>query len=197
MTDTASREVSFIHMEDGTAEDYALLDEMESDFMAGTGQRVLDQLRQLDGSIAGYKVTRLEHSLQSATLAWRDGAEEEMIVAALLHDIGDVLAPSNHSEVAAGILRPYVSEKTYWIIKHHGLFQTYYYAHFNGGDRNARDRFKDHPWYDDCVHFCAAYDQNAFDPDYDTKPLEFFEPMVHRVFAKSKFHNMDAAPDAA
>ena len=102
----------------------------------------------------------------------------------LLHDIGDELAPYSHSELAAAVLRPFVPEKLYWIVKHHGVFQMVYYAHHLGGDRNARDRFKDHPWYDDAVEFCERYDQNCFDPDYDTLPLSFFEPMLRRVFAE-------------
>jgi predicted HD phosphohydrolase len=105
-----------------------------------------------------------------------------MVVAALLHDIGDMLAPLSHSEMAAAVLRPFVTEKTYWIIKHHGMFQMFYYAHHRGGDRNVRDRFMDHPWYADTVRFCEEYDQNCFDPEYCHEPLEFFEPMVRRLF---------------
>ena len=110
-----------------------------------------------------------------------------MVVAALLHDVGDVLGPANHSEVAAAVLRPYVSERVYWIIKHHGVFQGYYYSHHLGGDRNARDRFLGHEWYDDTARFCADYDQVSFDPDYDSEPLEFFEPMVRRVLGESRY----------
>ncbi len=194
MTD---RVVDFVRMEDGTKEEYDLLESYEKPFRDGVADRLLTHLKTLDDSTGGYKVTRLGHSLQSATLAYRDGADEEMIVAALFHDIGDMLAPSNHSDFAAAVLKPYVSEKTHWIVKHHGVFQMYYYAHHLGGDRDARDRFKDHPWYADCEYFCDKYDQNAFDPDYDTLPLDFFEPMVHRVFASSKFENLDHAPDAS
>ena len=179
--------VSFTSMAAGSQEDYDLLDRLESEFAAGTADRVLEQLRGLSGSLAGYQVDRLEHSLQSATRAYRDGAEEEMVVAALLHDVGDLLAPENHSEMAAAVLRPYVSERTYWIVRHHGLFQSYYFAHFRGGDRNARDRYKDHPWYQDAVDFCHRWDQPAFDPAYESLDLEFFEPMVQRVFARTPF----------
>ena len=186
--------VDFIRMEDGTKEEYDLLESYEKPFRDGVADRLLEHLKTLDASTGGYKVTRLGHSLQSATLAYRDGADEEMVVAALFHDIGDMLAPSNHSDFAAAVLRPYVSEKTHWIVKYHGVFQMYYYAHHLGGDRNARDRYKDHPWYADCEYFCYKYDQNAFDPDYDTLPLEFFEPMVHRIFASSKYENLDHAP---
>ncbi len=179
--------VSFTSMAAGTREDYELLERLEAQFASSTADRVLEQLKGLAGSLAGYKVDRLEHSLQSATRAYRDGAEEEMVVAALLHDIGDLLAPHNHSEMAAAVLRPYVSERTYWVVRQHGLFQSYYYAHHMGGDRNARDRYIDHPWYQDAVDFCHRWDQSSFDPEYDSLPLEFFEPMVRRVFAREPF----------
>lgn len=179
--------VSFTSMAAGTREDYELLERLEAQFASGTADRVLEQLRGLAGSLAGYKVDRLEHSLQAATRAYRDGADEEIVVAALLHDIGDLLAPHNHSEVAAAVLRPYVSERTYWVVRNHGLFQSYYYAHHMGGDRNARDRYIDHPWYQDAVDFCHRWDQSSFDPEYESLPLEFFEPMVRRTFAREPF----------
>ena len=179
--------VSFTSMAAGTREDYELLESLEAQFASSTADRVLEQLLGLAGSLAGYKVDRLEHSLQSATRAYRDGADEEMVVAALLHDIGDLLAPHNHSEMAAAVLRPYVTERTYWVVRQHGLFQSYYYAHHMGGDRNARDRYIDHPWYQDAVDFCHRWDQSSFDPEYDSFPLEFFEPMVRRVFAREPF----------
>ena len=177
-------QVRFTRMADGTREEYEFLEGLEQDYIAGLPQRLTEALRRLENSMSGYQVSRLEHSLQSATRAHRAGESEEMVVAALLHDIGDELAPCSHSELAAAVLRPYVSEKTYWIIKHHGLFQMYYYAHHLGGDRDARERFREHPWYQDTVRFCEDYDQNSFDPDYDTLPLEFFAPMLERVFAK-------------
>ena len=179
--------VSFTSMAAGTREDYELLEHLEAQFASGTADRVLEQLRGLAGSLAGYKVDRLEHSLQSATRAYRDGADEEIVVAALLHDIGDLLAPHNHSEVAAAVLRPYVTERTYWVVRHHGLFQTYYYAHHTGGDRNARDRYIDHPWYQDAVDFCHRWDQSSFDPEYQSLSLKFFEPMVRRMFDREPF----------
>ena len=179
--------VSFTSMAAGTREDYELLERLEAQFASGTADRVLEQLRGLAGSLAGYKVDRLEHSLQAATRAHRDGADEEIVVAALLHDIGDLLAPHNHSEVAAAVLRPYVSERTYWVVRNHGLFQTYYYAHHMGGDSNARDRYIDHPWYQDAVDFCHRWDQSSFDPEYESLPLECFEPMVRRMFAREPF----------
>ena len=178
--------VSFTRMEDGTREEYAFLAEHEESAIASVPDRLMDAMQQLDGSLEGYRVSRLEHSLQSATRAYEAGEDEEMVVAALFHDIGDILAPASHSEMAAAILRPYVSERVHWIIKHHGLFQSYYYAHHYDKDRYAQDRFKDHEWYQDCVDFCANYDQNCFDPDYSSKPLEFFRPMVERVLSKPR-----------
>ena len=180
--------VTFTSMAEGTREDYELLDRLEADFSKGTADRVLTMLRDLAGSLSGYKIDRLEHSLQCASRAYRDRADEELVVAALLHDIGDLLSPFNHSELAAAVLRPYVSEKTHWIVLHHGLFQSYYYAHHTGGDRNARDAYRDHPWYQDTVEFCHRWDQSSFDPDYESLPLEFFEPMVRRIFSQQPFH---------
>jgi len=177
--------VGFRHMEDGTREDYLLLDESERRYAQGLADRVLESMQKLDHSLFGYRVTRLQHSLQAATRALRDGADEEMILAALLHDIGDELAPYNHSEMAAAIVRPYVRPEVAWIVEHHGLFQNYYYVHHLGGDRYARDRLRDHPWYGACVQFCAAWDQCSFDPDYPSESLEFFAPLVRRMFART------------
>jgi len=179
------RIVSFRQMQDGTKEDYVLLDESERRYALGLADRVLESLRRLDHSLEGYPVSRLGHSLQAATRALRDRADEELVVAALLHDIGDELAPYNHAEVAAGILRPYVREEVTWIVAHHGLFQNYYYVHHFGGDRNARERLRGHPAYEACVHFCAAWNQSSFDPDYASEPLATFEPMVRRIFARA------------
>ena len=187
LAQAAAATVSFTSMAAGTQDDYELLARLEAEFAAGTADRVLDQLRGLAGSLAGYRVDRLEHSLQAATRAWRDDADEELVVAALLHDIGDLLSPHNHSELAAAVLRPYVSERTWWIVRQHGLFQSYYYAHHFGADRNARDRHIDHPWYQAAVDFCHRWDQPSFDPAYDSLPLEFFEPMVQRIFARTPF----------
>ena len=180
-----SRVVSFRAMQDGTREDYLLLDESERAYAVGLADRVLESLARLDHSLEGYPVSRLGHSLQAATRAARDGADEELVAAALLHDIGDELAPYNHADLAAAILRPYVRPEVTWIVAQHGLFQNYYYVHHLGGDRNARDRYRDHPWYAACAHFCAAWDQCSFDPEYRSEPLGYFEPLVRRIFART------------
>ena len=178
--------VGFTRMADGTAEDYALLGALEEQELRGFPDRVLGWLSTMDDEAGGYQVTRLEHSLQAATRAHRAGADEETVVCALLHDIGDYLAPANHSEVAAAMLRPYVSERNYWVIKHHGVFQGVYYFQHTGADPDARDRWRDHPYYQDTVDFCADYDQVSFDPTYPSEPLSFFEPMVRRVLAEPR-----------
>lgn len=176
--------VSFRRMEDGTREDYELLDRSEREYALGLPDSILAALRKLDHSLAGYPVSRLGHSLQTATRALRDGADDELVVAALVHDIGDELAPYNHAEIAAGIIRPYVRPEVTWIVEQHGLFQNYYYVHHRGGDRNARDKYRDHPWFEACRHFCAAYDQCSFDPDYRSEPLSTFEPLVRDLFTR-------------
>jgi predicted HD phosphohydrolase len=180
-----SRMVSFRRMEDGTREDYLLLDRNEREYARGLPGRILAALGNLGHSLLGYPVSRLHHSLQAATRAQRDGADEELVVAALLHDIGDELAPYRHQEIGAAILRPYVRAEVTWIVEHHALFQNYYYVHHLGGDRDARDRYREHPWYGACRDFCANWDQNSFDPDYPTEPLATFEPLVRRIFARA------------
>ena len=183
------KKVNFTEMKNGSKEDYELLERYEKNFERKTADRLLKYLASQTTTLEGYQITRLEHSLQAATRAYKNGESEEMVVATLLHDIGDDLAPMNHSQYAASIIKPYVSEKTYWIILHHGLFQTYYSAHHLGGDRNARDKFKDHKYYQDTVDFCEKYDQSSFDPNYKSMSLEEFEPMVKKIFDRKPFYH--------
>jgi predicted HD phosphohydrolase len=179
--------VTFTRMADGTREDYELLQELEKEYVSELPDRLLAALEELKHSFSGYQVSRYEHSLQSATRAYRNGESEELVVAALLHDIGDSLAPYTHGEMVAAIFKPYMSAETCWIVKFHGLFQMYYYAHHHGGDRNARDLYRDHEYYQATVDFCEEYDQNCFDPDYESLPIEFFEPMVRRIFSEPRY----------
>jgi len=181
--------VKFTEMKNGSKDDYLLLDKYEKDYINGTADRILSFMSGLNSTLDGYKITRLEHSLQTATRALNDKASEEMIVAALLHDIGDELAPLNHSEYAASILKPYVSEKTHWIIKKHGEFQMYYYAHHLGGDRNLRDKYKDHKYYKDTLMFCENWDQTSFDPNYKSLTLKYFDPIVRKIFSRKPYNN--------
>lgn len=179
--------VKFTAMKDGDKADYDLLDHLERDYASKTSERLLDALVQLDSSLSGYQVTRLGHSLQAATRAWRDGADIDWVVAALLHDIGDIYAPYNHDEYAAAVLKPFVREQVTWVVEKHGDFQRLYYAQHTGGNPHARDKFKGHAYYDDCDAFCANWDQSSFDPDYDMLPVEFFRDMVTEVFARAAY----------
>ncbi len=179
--------VKFTQMKDGDAEDYAFLTEHETDYAAGTADRLLKAMVELDDSLSGYQITRLGHSLQSATRAEADGADIDWIVSALLHDIGDIYAPYNHDEYAAAILRPFVREQCTWVVEKHGDFQLAYYGQHVGADPEKRQAFAGHPYYDDCVTFCERWDQSSFDPDYETKPIEHFAPMVREVFARKAY----------
>ncbi len=175
--------VQFTAMEHGSQADYDLVLAHEAAQTARQADSVLGWLRAMDGA-SPYQISVLDHCLQTATRAERDGADDETIACALLHDIGGVLAPTNHSRVAAALLEPFVSEKNAWIVRHHGLFQGYYWFQYAGMDRNARDKYRDHAHYEACIEFCARWDQVSFDPDYDTQPLEHFEPLVRELFAK-------------
>ena len=180
--------VSFTQMKDGTKEEYEFLNAHEIEYTKGTADRLMKALVDLDESLSGYRVTRLGHSLQSATRAWRDGADTDWVVSALLHDIGDIYAPYNHDEYAATILKPFVREQCRWVVETHGDFQMLYYGHhLDGYDQHKRDRHKGHMYFDDCATFCERWDQASFDPGYDTLPLQFFAPMVREVFARKAY----------
>ncbi len=181
------QQVSFRRMDEGTPADYALLHRLEDEFVAALPDRILAALKDLEHSPAGYQISRLEHSLQSATRAERDGADIEMIVGALVHDLGDDLAPLNHSQLAAAIIRPYVRSEVAWIIEHHGVFQLYYYGDALGVDKNTREIYRDHKWFDSCEKFCECWDQMSFDPDYTSYTLAHFEPMIREIFSRPPF----------
>lgn len=176
----------FTKMTDGTAEDWSIIAESNMNEAADLPSKILDHLMMLGDDYGGFAVDRLTHSIQTATRAHRDGKDDEYVVCALLHDIGDNLAPSNHADFAATLLQPFVSEKNYWIVKHHGIFQGYYFFDYLGLDKNMRDEYKDSPHWHACAEFCAKYDQNSFDPEYENMSIEEFEPMVRNVFAKPK-----------
>jgi len=179
--------VNFTEMKNGSKEDYLLLDKHEKKYIEGTADRLIKFMSELSNTLEGYQITRLEHSLQTATRALNDKASEEMIVATLLHDIGDELAPLNHSEYAGTVLKPYVSEKTHWIIEKHGEFQMYYYAHHLDGNRNQRDKYKGHKYYKDTIDFCENWDQKSFDPNYKSLRIKDFEPYVKKIFSRTPY----------
>ena len=181
------KKVKFTQMKDGTKDDYLLLDKHEKKYIEGTADRIIKFMSGLNDTLEGYKITRLEHSLQTATRALNDKASDEMVVAALLHDIGDELAPLNHSEYAAAVLKPYVSEKTCWIVEKHGEFQMYYYAHHLGGNRNQREKYKGHKFYQDTLDFCEKWDQKSFDPNFKSLTLKSFEPLIKKIFSRKPY----------
>ncbi len=190
-----SRNASYRRMKDGTKADYVLMAENAAVFTQHTADRVLSYIDTVLAGVPGELVDTREHSLQTATRAFRSEADEETVVAALLHDIGVPFAPDNHDQIAADILRPYVSWETDWVVRHHGIFQGYYYFHHVGKDRDARDKFRGHPAFEKTVSFCEKWDQASFDPDYDTMPLSAFEPMVQRIFARDAWDARTRAPD--
>ncbi len=177
--------VSWTEMKHGSKEDYEFLTPAFEEHARGNVvNNLVNMLGMLAGDPLGYQIDRYQHSLQSATRALRADERVDLVVGALLHDVADAFAPENHSEAAAALLAPYVDDETHWVIKHHGLFQGYYYFHHMGGDRNARDAYADSPYFDACAQFCEEYDQNCFDPNYDTLPIEAFRPMLEEVFSR-------------
>ena len=180
------KQATFSEMKNGTAEDYAIIGEHGSKFASELPNRILAHLDILKGDTGGFAVDRFTHSIETATRAHRDGKDEEYVVCALLHDIGDTIASANHADLAATMLEPFVSEKNYWIVKHHGIFQGYYFFEHLGLDKNMRDQFKGHEFWNDCAEFCSKYDQNSFDPEYENMDIKEFIPMVHNVFAKPR-----------
>jgi len=180
--ETADR-ATFTAMAEGTPEDWRTIASHFLPFASAGGRRILDHLRLLEGDYGGFPVDRLQHSLQTATRAHRDGRPDDYVVMALVHDIGDTLGAYNHPDIAAAIVKPFVTEDLHWITANHGVFQGYYYFHHLGMDRDLREGFRGHPHFEACAEFCEKYDQSAFDPQYESAPLEFFEPMVMRLFA--------------
>ncbi len=185
-SDTEQARAGFTAMQDGTPEDYRIISNASRPFSQDLPNRVLTHLKLLGDDHGGFAVDRLTHSLQSATLAHRAGKDEEYVVCALLHDIGDTLACYNHADLAATMLQPFVSDANHWMVEKHGIFQGYYFFHHIGLDRDMREEYRGHPHFEHCAQFCHQFDQNAFDPNYDTMPIEAFEPMVRRVMAKPK-----------
>jgi predicted HD phosphohydrolase len=176
----------FTRMVDARPEEWMIIGRSMWPYQRQLADRVVAHLELLGGDYGGYAVDRLEHSLQTATRACRDGRDEEYVVCALLHDIGDTLGSYNHADVAAAILRPFVSEQNHWIVDKHAIFQGYYFFEYLGLDRDARERFRGHEWFDATAEFCELYDQCSFDPAYESMPLAELVPMVKRVFDQPK-----------
>ena len=184
--DAGGPATAFSALTEVTPAAWAAVIEADATFALGLPDRLLLHMQALRDERHGFQIDRLEHCLQTATRALRDGRDEEYVTCALVHDIGAALAPDDHAEFAAMILRPYVSERNHWMVRHHGLFQSYYFAHLSDGDRHARDRFRRHPHFEYTAEFCHRYDQAAFDPDYPSMTLEDFRPIVSRVLARRR-----------
>jgi predicted HD phosphohydrolase len=176
----------FHAMTEGTPEDWAIIANASMEFGHDLPKRLISHLKLLQGDCGGFAIDRLEHSLQTATRAHQDGRDEEYVVCALLHDIGDILGPRNHADIAAAIVQPFVSEQNHWMVANHAIFQGYYFFHHLGLDRDMRDQFRGHPNFEHTAQFCHIYDQEAFDPAFKSMPLEAFEPMLHRVMSAPK-----------
>jgi predicted HD phosphohydrolase len=189
----------FTAMKDGTESDWSIIQQHFMPFAAALPDRILAHLKLLEGDYGGFPIDRLQHSLQTATRAHQGGESESYVVMALLHDIGDTLGSFNHPDIAAAILRPFVDEKLHWMCQHHGIFQGYYFFHHLGMNRDMREAFRGHEHFEDTARFCELYDQSAFDPAFESAPLDFFEPMVRRVFERpiNSVYKAAAEPAAA
>jgi predicted HD phosphohydrolase len=178
------KHAGFSDIAQSTAEDWAIILQQQTPFAASGGMRVLDHLRLLEGDYGGFPVDRLTHCLQTATRAYRDGRAVDYVVMALLHDIGDTLGAYNHPDIAAAIIKPFVSDELHWIVQHHGIFQGKNFFQHIGLDPDMREQFRGHEYFAATEEFIKKYDCPAFDPEYDTLPIEFFEPMVTALFAQ-------------
>jgi predicted HD phosphohydrolase len=181
MTQTSTS--SFTSMDTSTAEQWAVIGAETAKNQSRVAERILWMLESLGEIVDGFSTDQLTHCLQTATRAERDGADEEMVVASLCHDIGKAVSVPNHPAIAAEILKPYVRDEVYHVIRTHQDFQGRHYYHHFGGNPDAREQYRDQPWFSLGETFADTYDQNSFDPDYDTLPLEHFEPLVRKVFA--------------
>jgi len=173
----------FTRMDESSAEQWMEIGVESAKSQQRQGETVLALLQMLATKVDGFAVDQLTHCLQTATRAERAGADPEVVVASLCHDIGKVVSVPNHGPIAAEILKPYVRDEVYWMIKAHQDFQGKHYYHHFGADPEAREQYRGEPWFGLAAQFADEWDQIAFDPDYDTEPLEHFEPLVMKVFS--------------
>jgi predicted HD phosphohydrolase len=185
MATDATRRAAFKNLAESTAEDWALIAPQLHTTQSHVPDRILGLLQAMGNDYGGFPVSRLEHSLQTATRAERDGRDEDYVLCALLHDIGDMLSPFNHPAVAAAVLRPFVSKANHWMVAHHGIFQGYYFWHYIGLDKETREKYRASPYFEYTEEFCARYDSPAFDTEYKSEPLEHFAPLVRAKLVTS------------
>lgn len=186
MTDMLEQRAKFTSMDTGTQEDWSIIATHQIEFNKGAVDRIFDHMSLLEGDAGGFIVDRLQHSVQTATRAFKDGRDDEYVVCALLHDMGDMLCSTNHPDLAAAVVKPYVDESLHWMVEKHGIFQGYYFFDYLGLDKDMREQFRGHPNFELTAEFCEKYDQTAFDPAYESMTLEEFRPMMERVFARPK-----------
>ena len=184
--DLLTQSATFGAMTEATPLDWQIIAAHNRVFANDVAKRVIDHLCLLDGDCGGFAVDRLEHSVQTATRAYRANKSEEYVVCSLLHDIGDTLGSYNHPDIAVAVLKPFVSDDHLWMVEKHGIFQGYNFFHHLGLDRDMRDQFLGHRAYDLTVEFCQEFDQPAFDPSYGSMQLSEFIPAVEAVFAEPK-----------
>jgi predicted HD phosphohydrolase len=180
-------EIRLTSLESGTAEEFQRLERIDEELNHGKFPQDLLALFAATDRETGYPLSPMRHALQTATRAFRDGADDEAVFTALFHDIGDRISPINHARVGAELLRPYVGERSHWILAHHAIFQGYYYWHHIGRNRDEREKYRGHPHFDACAAFCEKWDQCSFDPAYDTMPLDAFLPIVGRMLAAEPY----------
>jgi predicted HD phosphohydrolase len=183
----------FTRMQHSTREDWQLISGEFMQFAHGLPERVIKHLQILEGDYGGFPVDRYTHSLQTATRALRDGRDDEYVVCALLHDIGDTLGSFNHPDIAAAILKPFVSEQNHWMVQNHGIFQGHYFFHHVGLDRDLRENLRNHPNFERTAEFCELYDNPAFDPEAEALPISEFAPMLRRVMSQPRLSIYKAA----
>ena len=188
---------TFTKMEASTAQDWQKIGAEFMPFARQLPDRLMAHLKVLEGDYGGFPIDRYTHSLQTATRALKDGRDDEYVACALFHDIGDTLGTFNHFDIAAAILKPFVSAENHWMVQNHGIFQGYYFFHHIGLDRDLRNQFRAHPSYERTAEFCELYDNPAFDPKGETLPMSEFEPIVRRVFGQPKNSIYQAATPVA
>ena len=170
---------------DATRDDWQIMEDAEGRWRdaGGIGDGLLRLLSSLQfDDPLGAPVNLYTHCLQTATRALEDGADDELIVVALFHDVPEAISQNDHGAVAAQLLAPRISAARTWLLTHHGAFQNFYFVSHPTRDRFERNRYLDHPYAEQTDYFCRCYDQNSFDPDFPTLPLDSFRPVVHRFF---------------
>jgi predicted HD phosphohydrolase len=181
-----SGRAKFRALSQATSEDWSVIERAEREYRRdyGPGHGLLAVLASIaDGDPIGNPVNLYTHCLQTATRVLAAGEDDELVVVALFHDLPEAFSDNHHGRVAAQMLAPWISERRTWLLVHHVELQAYHFANHPTRDRNERDPYKGHPYFEEAARFCELYDQNSFDPDYPVLPLAEFRPIVRRFFS--------------